>query len=191
MLTKTKKEQMLDAGGYPVYDKFGNERFKDVPYSHDDANVLHKVKGELDNVIQYDGGLGVPAGALSRQRPRSNRCNSRSTTHWKIRCRATLPLIGRLPPSQAHGSRRTRNGVSRGRKKHGKSGRFEFDFNGLEPGEKIAWPRARAAISSGCWHKANDAGCAANCRAKAVGIPQIATVHGQDAGRSGSSAIVI
>jgi hypothetical protein len=68
MLTKTEKQPMVDVGGYPVYDKFGNERFNDVATSHDDANIIHKVKGELDNVIEYDApGLGVPAGALSRQ----------------------------------------------------------------------------------------------------------------------------
>lgn len=68
MLTKTEREPMLDAGGYQVYDRLGNEKFNDVPYSHDDAGVLHKIKGELDNVIEYDApGLGVPAGALSRQ----------------------------------------------------------------------------------------------------------------------------
>jgi hypothetical protein len=32
------------------------------------AEVLHKIKGEMDNVIQYDQpGLGIPAAALSRQ----------------------------------------------------------------------------------------------------------------------------
>ena len=38
------------------------------PSSFRDANVIHKVKGELDAVINHDApGLGVPAGALSRQ----------------------------------------------------------------------------------------------------------------------------
>ena len=42
--------------------------FDEVPVSQNDANVLHKVKGELDNVIQYDApGLGVPAGAVKNQ----------------------------------------------------------------------------------------------------------------------------
>jgi hypothetical protein len=68
MLTKTEREPMLDGGGFQVYDRLGNEKFMDVPYSHDSANVLHKVKQELDNVIEYDApGLGVPAGALTRQ----------------------------------------------------------------------------------------------------------------------------
>lgn len=68
MLTKKVKQPVVDVGGYQQYDKLGNERWQDVPVSHDDANVLHKVKGELDNVIEYDRpGLGVPAGAFSRQ----------------------------------------------------------------------------------------------------------------------------
>jgi hypothetical protein len=68
MLTKTEKRPLLDASGFPQYDKLGNERWQDVHVSHDDANILHKVKGELDNVIEYDApGLGVPAGALTRQ----------------------------------------------------------------------------------------------------------------------------
>jgi hypothetical protein len=68
MLTKTEKRPLLDASGFPQYDKLGNERWQDIHVSHDDANILHKVKGELDNVIEYDQpGLGVPAGALTRQ----------------------------------------------------------------------------------------------------------------------------
>ena len=68
MLTKTEKKPLLDAQGFPQYDRLGNERWIDVPRSHDEANILHKVKGELDNVIEYDApGLGVPAGALTRQ----------------------------------------------------------------------------------------------------------------------------
>lgn len=68
MLTKQEKRPLLDAAGFPQYDKLGNERWHEVPVSHDEANILHKVKGELDNVIEYDApGLGVPAGALTRQ----------------------------------------------------------------------------------------------------------------------------
>jgi hypothetical protein len=68
MLTKTEKQPLLDAQGIQQYDHLGNERWKDVSRSHDDANILHKVKGELDNVIEYDvPGLGVPAGALTLQ----------------------------------------------------------------------------------------------------------------------------
>jgi hypothetical protein len=68
MLTKTQKQPLLDAQGIQQYDHLGNERWRDVHSSHDDANVLHKVKGELDNVIEHDlPGLGVPAGALNGQ----------------------------------------------------------------------------------------------------------------------------
>jgi hypothetical protein len=68
MMMKTERRPLLDAEGYPQYDKLGNERWEEVSVPHSDAEVLHKIKGELDNVIQYDQpGLGVPAGALTRQ----------------------------------------------------------------------------------------------------------------------------
>lgn len=67
MLTKTENRPRIDTGRQAV-DSRGNMIFDKVPVSHDDANILHKVKGELDNVIEYDApGLGVPAGALTRQ----------------------------------------------------------------------------------------------------------------------------
>jgi hypothetical protein len=68
MLTKTEKKPLLDAEGIQQYDKLGNERWQDVPRSHDNASVLHKVKVEMDNVIEHDQpGLGVQAGALKGQ----------------------------------------------------------------------------------------------------------------------------
>jgi hypothetical protein len=44
MLTKTEKQPLLDAQGIQQYDHLGNERWKDVSRSHDDANILHKAK---------------------------------------------------------------------------------------------------------------------------------------------------
>ena len=68
MMMTTERRQVLDAQGHPQYDRLGNERWQEVPVSQNDAGVLHKVKGEIDNVIQYDApGLGVPAAALTRQ----------------------------------------------------------------------------------------------------------------------------
>lgn len=64
----TQRQPLLDAQGLQQYDRLGNPMFRDVPVSQNDANVLHKVKGELDNVIQYDApGLDVPAGAVKNQ----------------------------------------------------------------------------------------------------------------------------
>ena len=51
MLTKTERRPLLDASGFPQYDRLGNERWQEYPVSHNDAGILHKVKGELDNVI--------------------------------------------------------------------------------------------------------------------------------------------
>lgn len=68
MMMTTEKRPVVDTAGYPQYDSAGQQRFQNVPVSQNDASVLHKVKQELDNVIQYDApGLGVPAGAVSRQ----------------------------------------------------------------------------------------------------------------------------
>jgi hypothetical protein len=68
MLTKTQKQPLLDAQGIQQYDHLGNERWQDVASSQDDAGVLHKVKMEIDNVVNHDlPGLGVPAGALNGQ----------------------------------------------------------------------------------------------------------------------------
>ena len=175
MLTKTKKEQMLDAGGYPVYDKFGNERFKDVPYSHDDANVLHKVKGELDNVIQYDApGLGVPAGALSRQQA------SLKQMRFQINDALENQVPGYAAANRVSAALAKRiEAVELGTQYLGAERRLlrlvvsTWRSIGLSRARKSPSPRARAAISSGCSapRLTTFRRSAANCRAKAVGIP--------------------
>lgn len=46
----------------------GNPAQGIAPSFRSDAELLHNVKGEIDNVINYDApGLGVPAGAVNRQ----------------------------------------------------------------------------------------------------------------------------
>lgn len=64
MLMTTERRPLLDAQGHPQYDNLGHERWQEVPVSQNDANVLHKVKMEMDRVINYDEpGLGLPPGA--------------------------------------------------------------------------------------------------------------------------------
>ena len=51
MMMTTERRPLTDAHGYPQYDRLGNERWQDVPASQNSAEVMHKIKGELDNVI--------------------------------------------------------------------------------------------------------------------------------------------
>jgi hypothetical protein len=68
MLMDQQEVPVLNASGRPIIDQSGNPVTQLQPVPRDNAAQLHKLKGELDNVIQYDApGLGVPAGALQRQ----------------------------------------------------------------------------------------------------------------------------
>jgi hypothetical protein len=186
MLTKTEKEPMLDSGGFQVYDKFGNERFNDVPYSHDDANVLHKVKGELDNVIEYDApGLGVPAGALTRQQGALKQMRF-----------AVNDALEKQVPGYANANRASAALARRGEavdlgtqylgsgKTTASPERFAAAFDPLSQGEKIAFAKgSRGEIERNLGTKANDLQA---LRGQLQGeggwnTAKIATVHGQPA----------
>ncbi len=186
MLTKTEKEPMLDVGGYQVYDKFGNERFRDVPYSHNDANVLHKVKGELDNVIEYDApGLGVPAGALSRQqgalkqmRGAINDALEKQVPGYANANRVSAALANRGEAvnlgTQYLGSGKTTPSPER----------FATAFDPLSQGEKIAFAKgSRGEVERILGTKANDLQA---LRGELQGVggwntDKLATVHGKPA----------
>jgi hypothetical protein len=175
MLTKTEKQPLLDSSGYPVYDKFGNERFHDVPSSHDDANILHKVKGELDNVIEYDApGLGVPAGALTRQQAALK----------QVRHSINSALEEQVP-GYANANR-----VSAALAKRGEAVNLGTQYLGAGkttaspsalPLRSIRWRRARKSPSpkvAGARSSAISAPrptickrCVGSCRAKVAGIP--------------------
>lgn len=54
--------------GVHMSDAHGNRLYDMVPEPQTDPQLLHKIKGEIDNVVEYDApGLGIPAAALSRQ----------------------------------------------------------------------------------------------------------------------------
>lgn len=186
MLTKKIKEPLLDAEGYPQYDKLGQERWKETPVSHDDANILHKVKGELDNVIQYDApGLGVPAGALSRQQG--------ALKQMRAALNDTLEL---QVPGYAKANRQSAALAQRGEAVeagtqymgNGKTTpspeRFAGEFSQLTPGEQIAFAKgSRGNIERVLGTKANDLQA---LRGELQGeggwnTAKIATVHGQPA----------
>ncbi|SIO53839.1 hypothetical protein SAMN05443247_07626 [Bradyrhizobium erythrophlei] len=184
MLTKTEKEPMLDAGGYQVYDKHGNERFNDVPYSHDDANILHKVKGELDNIIEYDApGLGVPAGALTRQqgalkqmRGAINDALEKQVPGYANANRVSAALARRGDAVEL-GTQYLGNG-----KTTASPERFAAAFDPLSLGEKIAFAKgSRGNVDRILGTKANDLQA---LRGELQGeggwnTAKIATVHGQ------------
>jgi hypothetical protein len=68
MLMDQKEVPVLNASGKPILDQTGAPVMRTQPAPRDNAEQLHKLKGELDSVIEYDApGLGVPAAALQRQ----------------------------------------------------------------------------------------------------------------------------
>jgi hypothetical protein len=184
MLTRQETRPLLDAQGIQQYDRLGNPRFHDVPVSHDDANILHKVKGELDNVIEYDApGLGVPAGALTRQQGALKQMRG---------------AINDALETQVPGYRNA-NAVSAALAKRGEAvnlgtqylgagkttaspERFAAAFDPLQPGEKIAFAKgSRGEIERNLGTKANDLQA---LRGQLQGEggwngAKIATVHGQ------------
>lgn len=66
MMTRIEQRPRLDRfTGRQEMDANGNLLFDPIRVNQTDARVLHKVKNELDNVIEHDApGLGVPAAAL-------------------------------------------------------------------------------------------------------------------------------
>jgi hypothetical protein len=186
MLTKTEKRPLLDASGFPQYDKLGNERWQDVPVSHDDASVLHKVKMEIDNVVEHDKpGLGVQPGALNNQqgtlkqmRFAINNALETQVPGYKNANAVSAALAKRAQAvdlgTQYLGAGKT---IASPR-------RFAAAFDPLSPGEKIAFAKgSRANIDRVLGTKANDLQA---LRSELQGeggwnTAKIATVHGQPA----------
>ncbi|WP_342714452.1 hypothetical protein AAFG22_14850 [Bradyrhizobium sp. B024] len=186
MLTKTEQKPLLDSEGYPQYDRLGNERFQETSVSQNDANVLHKVKGELDNVIQYDApGLGVPAGALTRQqaalksfRNELNKTLEDQVPGYAAANRESAALAKRGEAVEA-GTQYLGSG-----KTTPSPDRFAAEFDPLSQGEKIAFAKgSRGNIERVLGTKANDLQA---LRGELQGeggwnTAKIGTVHGQEA----------
>jgi hypothetical protein len=186
MLTKTERRPLLDAQGHPQYDKLGNQRWQDVPVSHDDANILHKVKGELDNVIEYDApGLGVPAGALQRQQGALKQMRGAINDALETQvpgyanANAVSAALAKRGTAVDLGTQYLGNG-----KTTPSPDRFAAAFDPLQPGEKIAFAKgSRGEIERVIGTKANDLQA---MRGELQGeggwnTAKIATVHGQPA----------
>lgn len=186
MLTKTEKRPLLDAQGIQQYDSLGNAKWQDVPVSHDSANVLHKVKGELDNIIQYDApGLGVPAGALKNQQGalKQMRGSINDALETQVPGYAAANDV-----SSALAKRATAVDLGTQYLGAGKTtaapGRLAAAFAPLEPGEKIAFAKgSRANIDRVLGTKANDLQ-ALRTELQGEGgwnTAKLAVVHGQPA----------
>ncbi|NEU94821.1 hypothetical protein [Bradyrhizobium uaiense] len=187
MMMTTEQRPRLDPFGHQeVNPRTGQPVFDEVPVSQNDAEVLHKVKQELDNVIQYDApGLGVPAGALSRQqgvlrwmRGQLNQTLENQVPGYAAANRASAALANRADAVEA-GTQYLGSG-----KTTPSPERFAAEFDPLSPGEKIAFAKgSRGNIERVLGTKANDLEA---LRGELQGeggwnTAKIATVHGQDA----------
>lgn len=186
MMMTTERRPLLDAQGHPQYDNLGNQRFREVPVSQNDAEVLHKVKQELDNVIQYDQpGLGVPAGALTRQqgtlklmRGQLNNTLENQVPGYAAANRQSAALARRADAVEA-GTQYLGSG-----KTTPSPERFAAEFDPLSQGEKIAFAKgSRGNIERVLGTKANDLQA---LRSELQGeggwnTAKIGTVHGADA----------
>lgn len=159
MLTKKIKQPVLDVNGDQVYDALGHEKWKDVPVSHDDAGILHKVKVSIDNVIEHDQpGLGVQPGALNNQqaslkqmRYLLNDALEKQVPGYEAANRASAALAKRAEAVKVGTS------ILGSGKETATPERFAFDFAGLEPGEQIAMAKGlRSEIDRSIGTKAND-----------------------------------
>lgn len=148
--------------------------------------ILHKIKGELDNVIEYDApGLGLPAAALSRQQG--------ALRHLRGMLNETLEqqVPGYLQANRVSaGLARRGDAVELGTQYLGNGkttaspGRFTHEFQQLEPGEQIAFAKgSRGEIERKLGTKANDL-VALQSELQGEGgwnTAKLATVHGQAA----------
>ena len=160
----------------------------------DDAEVLHKIKQELDNVIEYDApGLGVPAGAVKNQqgalklyRRQINGALENQVPGYAAANRESAALAKRAEAvksgTQYLGSGKTTPSPDR----------FAAEFDPLSQGEKIAFAKgSRGNVDRILGTKANDLQA---LRGELQGeggwnTAKIATVHGRDAANELASSV--
>lgn len=172
--------------GVHLSDRNGNPMFDMVPTPQTNPEILHKIKGEIDNVVQYDQpGLGIPAAALSRQQG--------ALKHLRGQLNETLETqVPGYRGANAQSSALATRGdaVNEGTQYLGAGkttpspDRFAADFAQRQPGEQIAFAKgSRGNIDRVLGTKANDLQA---LRSELQGeggwnTAKIATVHGQDA----------
>lgn len=169
-------KQMV-ANGVPVTE------MRVVP--QDNPQILHKIKGELDNVIQYDQpGLGVPAGALSRQqgalkqfRGALNDALEQQVPGYAEANAASAALAKRGEAVEA-GTQMLSNG-----KTTPSPERFASEFSQMQPGEQIAFAKGnRGEIARLLGTKINDLQALKGALQGEGGwnSAKLATMYGQD-----------
>jgi hypothetical protein len=181
------RDMLMTEKQVPFVDpKTGARSMQAVPSPQTDAAVLHKIKGELDNVIEYDApGLGIPAAALSRQQG--------ALKHFRGQLNDALEQ--QVPGYQqanrtSAGLARRGEAVDQGTQYLGSGkttpspDRFAMEHAQREPGEQAAFAKgSRGNIDRVLGTKANDLQ-ALRTELQGEGgwnTAKIATVHGQDA----------
>lgn len=145
--------------GAHMSDAQGNRLYDMVPEPQSDPQLLHKIKGEIDNVVEYDApGLGIPAAALSRQQG--------ALKHIRGILNESLEqqVPGYLAANrQSAGLARRAEAVELGTQYLGSGkttaspDRFADEFARLTPGEQIAFAKgSRGEIERKLGTKAND-----------------------------------
>lgn len=186
MMTERQVPRLDPIAGNPMSDARGNRLYDMVPEPQTDPAILHKIKGELDNVIQYDApGLGVPAGAVKNQqaalknmRYQVNNALEDQVPGYEPANRASQALAQRQQSVEL-GTQYLGSG-----KTTASPGRFSTEFNQLDPGTQIAFAKgSRGEIERILGTKANDLQA---LRGELQGeggwnTAKLATVHGQDA----------
>lgn len=187
MMTRIEQQPRIDRfSGRQEVDANGNLLFDPIRVNQTDARVLHKVKNELDNVIEHDApGLGVPAAALQNQQY--------ALKQFRRQLNETLEhQVPGYREANAHSERLAKRieAVEAGTKYLGEGkttpspGRFLDDFEQLDAGERIAFGKgSRGEIERKLGTKANDLQA---LRSELQGeggwnTAKIATVHGDDA----------
>ncbi|MDX3970088.1 MAG: hypothetical protein QHD01_26285 [Bradyrhizobium sp.] len=145
--------------GVHMSDAQGNRLYDMIPEPQSDPQLLHKIKGEIDNVVEYDApGLGIPAAALSRQQG--------ALKHIRGILNESLEqqVPGYLAANrQSAGLARRAEAVELGTQYLGSGkttaspDRFVDEFGRLTPGEQIAFAKgSRGEIERKLGTKAND-----------------------------------
>lgn len=170
--------------GVHMSDAHGNRLYDMVPEPQTDPQLLHKIKGEIDNVVEYDApGLGIPAAALSRQQG--------ALKHIRGILNESLEqqVPGYLGANrQSAGLARRGEAVELGTQYLGNGkttaspDRFAHEFEQLTPGEQIAFAKgSRGEIERKLGTKANDL-VALRSELQGEGgwnTAKLATVHGE------------
>jgi hypothetical protein len=189
MLTRYENRARIDPHtGRQEIDGRGNMVWDRVPVAQDEAHVLHKVKGELDNVIEHDApGLGVPAAALQhtqyalkQMRHALNQTLEDQVAGYAAANRRSAQLARRADAVQT-GTKYLGEG-----KTTSSPSRFLDDFEQLEAGERIALGKgSRGEIDRQLGTKANDLQALRQALQGEGGwnTDKLAIVHGDDAAR--------